>query len=218
MSVADGHERSKPQHLFVVLALLYRLAISTSLAYRASPNSLIPWSMVVTGRQDDDWRRGKCLGVRVLSRKGSYSRLERRCLGLYKRLSIINHQPPQRCERGNVIKTAVHRRLRMADKDIRYSQQAKHSRVSRTYECTLRTISRTQYANVSSVTIMRMIMNHRVCLLTTFTRIEEPSAVKLGCRQFARSYEPVTRPVISEDRARMSTDSYSTIHTVGTHK
>jgi hypothetical protein len=32
MSVADGHERSKPQHLFVVLALLYRLAISTSLA------------------------------------------------------------------------------------------------------------------------------------------------------------------------------------------
>jgi hypothetical protein len=95
---------------------------------RASPNSLIPWSMVVTGRQDDDWRRGKCLGVRV-SRKGSYSRLERRCLGLYKRLSIINHQPPQRCERGNVIKTAVHRHLRMADREIRFSQQAKHSRV-----------------------------------------------------------------------------------------
>jgi hypothetical protein len=69
-------------------------------------DSLPLWNTAVASRQDCDWRRVKRLGVRV-SRKGSYTRLERICLGPNKGLSIINHQQPQNamdakeCERGS---------------------------------------------------------------------------------------------------------------------
>jgi hypothetical protein len=54
-------------------------------------DSLWLGDMVDVNCQDGDWRRAKRLGTRV-SRKGSYTRLERRCLGINKAhpLSIIN--------------------------------------------------------------------------------------------------------------------------------
>jgi len=98
-----------------------------------------------------------------VSRKGSYTRVERRCLGLYHSLSIINKYNHAIDERN---KNVVPRRLRTMDKEIRFPQQAKHSRISHTYECTFTYVISDWVCEISSVTTVRMIMNHRECLLT----------------------------------------------------
>lgn len=142
-------------------------------------HSLLHWSMVVTGGHRNglhsDWRRAKRLGTRV-SRIGSYTRVERRCLGRNEGTSIINHQSVQRCDACEASRRISSDGLRGDWKKTSDLRNKGRSRIFATASYTY------DISDQTSMSAVRTLMNHRECLLTTeCTRIDEPSVVKSGC-------------------------------------